>query len=308
MRRIREAAEMRSPVRFEFKHVTDGDRRWFTATVSPIDSPHRTRPRFAYVVEDVTERRRAEQLFAAQAAELARSNQELERFAYVASHDLQEPLRTMAGYAQLLAERYHGKLGQEADDFIGFIVDASERMREMIRGLLTYSRVSTERLPPERVELEPLVHDVVAHLRAAAAERGARIVVGTLPAVIGSAGQLRQLFQNLIANGIKFTSERSPEIEVAASASGDEIVFAVRDNGIGIDPEDTGRIFEIFQRLHGRSEYSGAGIGLAICRRVVEQHGGRIWVESVPGHGATFRFTLPGALALSPADRASRSR
>lgn len=295
LRRIREATEMRAPVRFEFRYTADTERRWFSATVSPIDSPHRTRPRFAYVVEDVTERRQAERMLAAQTAELERSNQELERFAYVASHDLQEPLRTMAGYAQLLAERYRGRVDQEADDFIGFIVDASDRMRELIRGLLTYSRVSTERPPRVPLDPEPLVLEVVAHLQAAAEERRAVITIGRLPPVIGSAGQLRQLFQNLITNGIKFTSGRSPQVRISAEQAGDEVTFSVADNGIGIDPVDVERIFEIFQRLHGRTEYPGAGIGLAICRRVVEQHDGRIWVESAPGQGAVFKFTLPAA-------------
>lgn len=295
LRHIREAAAIRAPVRFEFRYMADTERRWFSATVSPIDSPHRTRPRFAYVVEDITERRRAERTLEAQAAELARSNQELERFAYVASHDLQEPLRTMAGYAQLLAEKYQGKVDQEADDFIGFIVDASERMRALIRGLLAYSRVSTEHPPRVRLDPEPLVLEVVAHLQAAAEERGATISIGRMPPVIGSAGQLRQLFQNLITNGIKFTSGHAPHIRISAEQVGDEVIFGVADNGIGIDPVDVERIFEIFQRLHGRTEYPGAGIGLAICRRVVEQHAGRIWVESMPGQGATFKFTLPAA-------------
>jgi PAS domain S-box-containing protein len=307
MRHVREAAAARGPVRFEFRHVVGTDRRWFCATVSPIDSPHRTRPRFAYVVEDATERRRAEQMLAARTAELARSNQELERFAYVASHDLQEPLRTMAGYAQLLAERYRGRMGQEADDFVGFIVDASDRMRELIQGLLAYARVSTERPSRDQVDVEALVREVVAHLHAAAEERGAVIAVGPLPRVAGSAGQLRQLFQNLITNAIKFSADGPPEVKVTAERASEEVVFGVADNGIGLDPAEADRIFEIFQRLHGRMEYPGAGIGLAICRRVVEQHGGRIWVESAPGRGATFKFTLPAAeSSVHPSPRPRR--
>lgn len=299
LRRVREAAAAHTPVRFEFRHVDAGERRWFSATVSPVDSPHRTRPRFAYVVEDVTERRHAEQLLAAQKAELARSNQELERFAYVASHDLQEPLRTMGGYAQLLAERYRGRMAQEADDFIGFIVDASDRMRELIRGLLAYSRLSAERPKLEALDPEALVREVLADLRATAEERSATITVGSLPPVIGSAGQLRQLFQNLITNAIKFTGARAPEIRISAERSGETVTFSVVDRGIGIDPLEADRIFDIFQRLHGRAEFPGTGIGLAICRRVVEQHGGRIWVESTPGEGATFKFTLSAAVVSS---------
>jgi light-regulated signal transduction histidine kinase (bacteriophytochrome) len=238
-------------------------------------------------------------MLAARTAELARSNQELERFAYVASHDLQEPLRTMGGYAALLAERYGGR-EREADDFIGFIVDASDRLRELIRGLLAYSRVSTEHPSRDRLDPEPLVRDVVADLRAAAAERHATIAIGTLPPVTGSPGQLRQLFLNLITNAIKFTGDRAPAVRIAAERVGEEVVFEIADNGIGIDVVDGERIFDIFQRLHSRTEYPGTGIGLAICRRVVEQHGGRIWVESAPGHGATFKFTLPAAEVSPP--------
>ena len=213
LHRIREAAAMRAPVRFEFRYTADTERRWFSATVSPIDSPHRTRPRFAYVVEDVTERRQAERMLAAQTAELERSNQELERFAYVASHDLQEPLRTMAGYAQLLAEQYRGRVDQEADDFIGFIVDASDRMRELIRGLLTYSRVSTERPPRVTRSIRSRWSWRSWLISRPPRRSGApTITIGRLPPVIGSAGQLRQLFQNLITNGIKFTSGRSPQV------------------------------------------------------------------------------------------------
>jgi PAS domain S-box-containing protein len=295
MARIGEAAAAKAPVRFEFQFPVRGEERWLSATVSPIDSPHRTRPRFAYVMEDITPRKHADAQLAAQAEALARSNRELEQFAYVASHDLQEPLRTMASYAELLGERYRGRLDPDADDIIGFMVDAARRMRELVSGLLTYSRLTTERERRVRVDTQALVHAVLADLQVAARERKAVITVDPLPAVIGSPRQLRQLFQNLIGNAIKFAGDGPPRVRISAEVAGAEAIFSVSDSGIGIDPRESGRIFHIFQRLHSRAAYPGAGLGLAISRRVVEQHGGRIWFEPSPGPGGgtTFKFTLP---------------
>jgi light-regulated signal transduction histidine kinase (bacteriophytochrome) len=227
------------------------------------------------------------------AADLARSNAELEQFAYVASHDLQEPLRMVASYTQLLARRYQGKLDQDADEFIAFAVDGARRMQDLINDLLAYSRVGTRALQVETVDTQALVDQVVGDLAAAVEESGGRVTRGPLPNLQADPTQLRQLFQNLIANAIKFRGERPPEVQVSADRSDGAWRFAVRDNGIGIDPEYRERIFALFQRLHTRAEYPGTGIGLAICRKIVERHGGRIWVESEPRQGTTFWFSLP---------------
>ena len=225
-------------------------------------------------------------------AELARSNGELEQFAYVASHDLQEPLRMVGSYTSLLKRRYQGKLDAEADEFIDFAMDGVNRMRALINDLLTYSRLGREERPLEVTDARAAVDRAVANLQTAIVERGAVVTIGQLPTVMGNFSQLTQLFQNLVGNGLKFCKQNQPEIHIDAERNGPEWTLSVRDNGIGIDPQYRDRIFLIFQRLHKRDEYEGTGIGLAICRKVVEQHGGRIWVESEPGKGATFRFTL----------------
>ena len=233
----------------------------------------------------------------AAAADLARSNAELEQFAYVASHDLQEPLRMVASYTQLLGRRYRGKLDSDADEFIGFAVDGALRMQELINDLLAYSRVGTRALQVEAIDTGSLVDQVLGDLTAAIGESGATVRHGGLPTVQGDRTQLRQLFQNLIANAIKFRGERPPQVHVSAERNDRAWSFAVRDNGIGIDPDYRERIFVLFQRLHTRAEYPGTGIGLAICRKIVERHGGRIWLESQPGQGTTFWFSLPAVLA-----------
>jgi PAS domain S-box-containing protein len=244
-------------------------------------------------VRDITPRKQAEQRLKAAAADLARSNAELEQFAYVASHDLQEPLRMVASYTQLLARRYRGKLDEDADEFIGFAVDGARRMQELINDLLAYSRVGTRALQVEAVDTAGLVDQVVTDLAAAVEESSATVSRDPLPIVRGDPTQLRQLFQNLLANAVKFRGERPPEVQVTAERQRGAWVFAVRDNGIGIEPQYLERIFVLFQRLHTRVEYPGTGIGLAICKKIVERHGGRIWVESEPGRGTTFWFTLP---------------
>lgn len=241
---------------------------------------------------EIMVRQRAEAILAQRSAELARSNAELEQMAYVASHDLQEPLRMVASYVQLLEKRYRDKLDADANEFIGFAVDGVKRMQALIDDLLTYSRVGTQGAPLAPVDVGEVVAIAVSSLRMAINECGAEIVVEPLPTVLGDARQLEQLFQNLIANAVKFRCEGTPQIRVRAEADGDFWRFSVQDNGIGIAPEYFERIFEMFQRLHARREYPGTGIGLAICRKIVERHGGRIWVESQPGHGTTFMFTL----------------
>jgi PAS domain S-box-containing protein len=245
------------------------------------------------VIRDITERKQAQDALARQAAELARSNAELEQFAYVASHDLQEPLRMVASYTQLLARRYRGQLDADADEFIAYAVDGVTRMQQLINDLLAYSRVRSKGREFEEIPCEHVLASVLANLHEAIAETGAVITHDPLPVVTADPWQLIQLFQNLIGNAIKFHGPEPPRVEIAAGRREDEWVFSVRDNGIGIEPEYAERIFLIFQRLHSRAEYPGTGIGLAICKRIVERHGGRLWVESEPGKGSTFSFTLP---------------
>ncbi len=244
-------------------------------------------------VRDVTDRRRAEEDLANRAQELARSNAELEQFAYVASHDLQEPLRMVSSYTQLLARRYKGSLDKDADEFISYAVEGAQRMQALIQDLLTFSRVGTKGEPFEEFGATQAVEAALSNLHVAVKESQANVVVGDLPAVKADRGQFVQLFQNLIGNAIKFKGEGPPEVRVAAERRGHEWVFSVQDNGIGIDPAYLDRIFIVFQRLHTRKEYPGTGIGLAISKKIVARHGGRIWVESEEGKGSTFFFSLP---------------
>ncbi len=250
---------------------------------------------FSAFVRDVTEQKRAQQELARKVEELARSNAELELFAYAASHDLQEPLRMVASYTQLLARRYRGKLDTDADEFIGFAVDGATRMQTLIQDLLSYSRVTTKGQLLQLADAKAACDSALKGLRKSIEDSSAVVSVGSLPTVLADATQLTQLFQNLIGNAIKYRNERRPEIRVAARPNGNEWTFSVQDNGIGIAPQYFERIFQMFQRLHTVREYSGTGIGLAICRKIVERHGGRIWVEAQPGQGSTFLFTIPRA-------------
>ncbi len=243
---------------------------------------------------ELDERRRAELKLAQYAADLSRSNADLEQFAYVASHDLQEPLRMVASFTQLLARRYQGQLDQDADEFIGFAVDGANRMQQLINDLLFYSRVGTRGKPPAPTDLSEVLSNAEANLHEAIKESKAEVTHSPLPIVDGDQVQLTQLLQNLLANAIKFRGQEPPRIQVSAQAQDGDWLLAVRDNGIGISKEHQERIFAIFQRLHARDEYPGTGIGLAICKKIVERHGGRIWVESAPGQGTTFYFNLPG--------------
>jgi light-regulated signal transduction histidine kinase (bacteriophytochrome) len=225
--------------------------------------------------------------------DLARSNRDLEQFAYVASHDLQEPLRMVAAYTQLLAERYQGKLDEQADKYIHYAVDGALRMQTLVNDLLAFSRVGRRGDGPEPTDCNLAVQTAIANLQVAIEQNGARVLVDDLPTIPANRSELVQLFQNLIGNAIKFRSSAPPEIHIAASKGEAEWLFAVADNGIGIAPEHADTIFAIFKRLHTHAEYPGSGIGLAICKKIVEQHGGRIWVESAPGPGSTFKFILP---------------
>ena len=225
-------------------------------------------------------------------AALLRSNTELEQLAYVASHDMQEPLRMVASYLQLLAQRYQGQLDADADEFIGYAVDGAKRMQALITDLLAYSRVGTKARPFQPTECNEIVDIALGNLALAIKETGALIRVGPLPRLMGDPSQLRQLFQNLVANAIKFRRAEPPTVDISAEPAGDAWRFGVTDNGIGIADEYHERIFVLFQRLHGRSDYPGTGIGLAICKKVVDRHGGEISLQSTLGVGTTFSFTI----------------
>ena len=249
--------------------------------------------RLPLIVRAALEERRLRQEHRRAQQELLRSNRDLEQFAYVASHDLQEPLRMVAIFTQMLAERFHGKLDEEAERYMGFVTEGALRMQAMIEDLLTFSRLGRGGLNTAATDCDQVVSKALSNLAAAIEESGATITCEGLPVIAADAALLLPLFQNLIGNAIKFRSSEAPKIEVSARQEGAEWMFAVRDNGIGISSEYAENIFVIFRRLHTRQEYPGNGLGLAICKKVVEQHGGRIWVESQPGHGSTFKFALP---------------
>jgi light-regulated signal transduction histidine kinase (bacteriophytochrome) len=238
-------------------------------------------------------RHQAEKDLANKADELARSNADLEQFAYVASHDLQEPLRMVAAYTQLLSERYQGKLDGDADKFIGYAREGALRMQVLIQDLLAFSRVGRKESASTEIDCNDALKEVRQTLEAAMQECGATVTSANLPSVWGDRTQMAQLFQNLIGNGIKFRGEKTPVISIQAEKEDDHWLFSVTDNGIGIAPEFAENIFVVFQRLHARTEYPGNGIGLAICKKIVERGGGRIWVESQAGSGSTFKFTVP---------------
>jgi signal transduction histidine kinase len=226
-------------------------------------------------------------------AELQRSNRDLEQFAYVASHDLQEPLRMVSSYMDLLACRYRGQIDARADKYIHYAVDGASRMQTLINDLLAYSRLGTRARPPEPTDCSAVLKRALADLQKAMEETGAVVTHDPLPTVVADESQLLQVFENLIGNALKFCEGNPPRVHVGVERGEKEWVFSVRDNGIGIASEHHDRIFVLFQRLHARDRYPGTGIGLAICKKVVERHGGRIWVQSQPGQGSTFSFSLP---------------
>jgi len=241
---------------------------------------------------EVAERRRAEARLEEARQDLERSNRDLEQFAYAASHDLQEPLRKIRSFTELLARRYKGQLDERADKYVDYIVDGATRMQRLIMDLLTYSRVGRGELETEPTDANRVLSETLDDLEQAIEESGAKIEVAPLPTLPANPRQIKLVFQNLLANAIKFRRE-APVIAVAAEQRGGEWVFSVRDNGIGMKPEYFDRIFQVFQRLHSRDEYPGTGIGLAVCKKIVERHGGRIWVESQPGQGSCFFFSIP---------------
>ncbi len=271
----------------------DGERRTVLVSAVPVKNADGEPLQVISVQHDITGRKRMEDMLERTTKELARSNRDLEQFAYVASHDLQEPLRMVASYLALLKEEYGGKLSEEADTYIGFSVDGAKRMQTLIRGLLAYARVDTRGRTLQSVPAERCVEAALESLHLAMEEADATVTHGELPPVTADVGQLTQLFLNLLGNALRFRGEDPPEVRVEAVREGDDWVFSVQDNGLGIASAHQDRVFEIFRRLHSREAYEGTGMGLALCKRIVERHGGRIWVESEEGEGATFRFTLP---------------
>jgi len=279
---------------FEKRYVhRDGHTVWVDLTVALARDAQGAPLYEIAVFDDITERKHAEAALHAAHEELKRSNAELEQFAYVASHDLQEPLRMVSSYTQLIQRRYGDKLDGDAKEFMHYVVDGAARMKQLIEDLLAYSRVGTKGKEFRDIELEAALKRAVTNLRAAIEEAGAAVTWDPLPRVRGDDGQLAQLFQNLIGNALKFRGAGVPRVHVSAAEQEQEWEISVRDNGIGIEPQYFERIFMVFQRLHTKGEYPGTGIGLAICKKVVERHGGAIWVTSQPGAGSEFHFTLP---------------
>jgi PAS domain S-box-containing protein len=245
-------------------------------------------------IRDITERRKSEERLGTTVRELKRSNEELQQFAYVSSHDLQEPLRMVSSYTQLLAKRYQGRLDSDAHEFIAFAVDGCNRMQGLIQDLLAYSRAGTNGKELSEVSSEDALQEALTNLRMTIKQSGSIVTHDSMPAVTTDESQLRQVFQNLVGNAIKYRGAETPRVHVSATRNGEnEWTFSVRDNGMGIDPQYFERIFILFQRLHGRDEFEGTGIGLAICKKILERLGGRIWVESQPEKGSTFYFALP---------------
>ena len=276
----------------EIKNLAkDGSCYWLDTTIVPfIDTAGRPY-QYVAIYADITQRKQLEQLMEQQIDELARSNAELAQFAYVATHDLQEPLRAVTSCVQLLKQRYEGQLDARANEYIAHAVDGAQRMQMLIDDLLTYSQINADQILVP-VDCTALLDNVLSNLTVAIAESNAVITREPLPTVNGNPSQLTQLFQNLISNALKFRGEYLPEICIGAAFKADEWVFSVADNGIGMESQYCERIFRVFQRLHTRAEYPGTGIGLAICKKVAERHGGRIWVESQPNRGSTFYFTI----------------
>ncbi|HSA89508.1 MAG TPA: PAS domain S-box protein [Burkholderiales bacterium] len=284
--------------RFEKRYLrADGAVVWCRIAITLVRDVYGVPQYEVAIFDDITDRKKAEAALHEAHEELKRSNAELEQFAYVASHDLQEPLRMVASYTQLLARRYDERLDKDAREFMAYIVDGAARMKQLIEDLLAYSRVGTKGVAFKRVSAEAALRRALFNLRAAIEEAGALVTHDPMPTLPADEVQLAQLFQNLIGNALKFRSQAVPKVHVAVTESPVEYAFEIRDNGIGIEPQYYGRIFMLFQRLHNKGEYPGTGIGLAICKKVAERHGGRIWVESRPAQGpsqgSSFFFTLP---------------
>jgi len=284
-------------VEFDFeKELEDGRKLFCIKTAAPLFSAEGELIKILEDVKDITERKQAEEKLKQMLVNLERSNKELEQFAYIASHDLQEPLRMVASFTQLLEKRYKGKLDADADEYIKFAVDGANCMQRLINDLLTYSRIGTREKPFEPCDCQSVLGQVIVNLKSMIDENHALITNDDLPIIAADETQMVQLFQNLIGNAIKFRRKEPPRIHVSVAEKTNEWQFSVRDNGIGIDQQYKERIFVIFQRLHSKDEFTGTGIGLAICKKIVERHGGKIWVESEPGKGSIFYFTIPKRL------------
>ena len=276
---------------YEYRIVTKQAKvKWVMETVAPIF--YQGRRAILGNLIDVTEHKQIEERLKQITAEMQRSNNELEQFAYVISHDLREPLRMVSSYTQLLAKRYSSKLDADADEFIAYAVDGAKRMQALLHDLLEYSRVGTRGKPFTWVDCKEVVEQAIANLKIAIEENGASVTYDALPTLMGDEGQLVQLFQNLIGNAIKFHREEPPCVHISAQRKHNVVAFSAKDNGIGIDPQYRQVIFEIFRRLHTREEYPGTGMGLSICKKIVDRHGGHIWVQSQLGQGSTFNFTI----------------
>lgn len=271
----------------------NGESYWARASISPIKNSDGIVTHYLAVQEDTTDRKMAEHALQNYAKELERSNEELQQFAYVASHDLQEPLRMIASYLTLLENRYSGQLDDDAHEFIGYAVNGAKRMKELIRDLLQFSKIGTHGNPFTDTDCEEILKKTLHNLEVSIIENQTSITHDPLPVIHSDPVQVSQLFQNLISNSIKFRSSNPPAIHISADKKDNDWVFSVKDNGIGIEKEYAKRIFTIFQRLHSDSKYPGTGIGLALCKKIVERHGGRIWFESRSGGGSVFYFTMP---------------
>lgn len=289
----------RQPYRMEYRlQRHDGEYRWLLSSGVPRYTVDQEFTGYVGSCVDITELKQAEQLQRRQAEELARSNAELERFVHISSHDLQEPLRMISNYTQLLAKRYKGKLDADADQFIGYATEGADRIRELIDDLLQYSYIGKSQVLQTFHTVEA-VNRAVKHHAETIDQLRAGIEIAELPLIHADPDQIYLIFQHLLENAIKYRSASPLIVRIYHSRLDDELIFSVEDNGIGIEPRFQDRIFEVFSRLHSRAAYPGTGVGLAIARRVIERHGGRIWVESRAGQGARFRFSLP-AISTTP--------
>ncbi len=298
---VKNTLELGVPYDMEYRVVwPDSSVHWIAAKGRAHRNPEGVAVHMQGIVMDVTERKRAQEAQKHDEArerrsvELKRSNDDLQQFAYIAAHDLQEPLRMIASYTQLLAQRYKGRLDSDADEFIAYAVDGAHRMQLLIGALLAYCRVGTTGKELLETSSEAALEQALLNLQGALEESGGEVTHDPLPTVIADGAQLVQLFQNVVGNAIKYRSAEPPRVHVSAKKNGsNEWIFSMRDNGLGIDPKYFEKIFVMFQRLHGREKFSGTGIGLTLCKKIAERHGGRMWVESEPGKGSTFYFALP---------------
>ncbi len=297
---LNEHLEKDTPYDVEYRlKCRDESYRWFRARGLAVRDETGEATRMAGSISDISTRKEAERQLQARSEDLERSNRDLEQFAYIASHDLKEPLRMVSSYVQLLEHRYASQLNDDAREFIGFAVDGAKRMKRLIDGLLEFSRVGTRGQELAPISADEVLAEALSNLDLLIQEKGANVTKKDLPNVLADRVQLSQLFQNLVGNALKFC-ENVPTIHISAERCEEDAstwIFSIRDNGIGIDPNHADKIFQIYQRLHSRETYEGTGIGLAVCRKIVERHGGKIWVESEVGEGATFRFTVRDATA-----------